>query len=256
MRCQLGAKNRLVRYEPPGRHRERKCRSLRSGATKSAKRTPLQPARLFELPLSFESLPHGTEGGFYTLAVRRGTRPVRRLIRALARFSWKWGRRPLVSRDDIEKYARAQRGSFGFGRIVAGLGRKGSGHGLAAKLTPMPCLKLRAGRPPRLLSRRRHTELGGAGRDCRRPRRRVFGLLRVWDGGDCSHFRPTSRWLGCGPVGRLLSGCSRTRQSGPTPWQVDRAPYRRGRHGTLGRDVRRGRLDLAGVAFEPSANSR
>src|ERR1700684_2614141 len=48
--------------------------------------------------------------------------------------------------------------------------------------------------------------------------------LRVWDGGDCSHFRPTSHWLGCGSVGRLLSGCSGTRQSWPKPWRVDRAP--------------------------------
>ena len=45
-------------------------------------------------------------------------------------------------------------------------------------------------------------------------------------------------------------------QSWRTTRPVDRASRRRGRHRALDRDVRRGRPDLAGVAFEPAADGR
>src|SRR5205823_3256762 len=47
----------------------------------------------------------------------------------------------------------------------------------------MPGVELRAGRAPCVLSRRRHAELGGTGRDRQRPRRWFFGLLRLRHGG-------------------------------------------------------------------------
>jgi hypothetical protein len=55
------------------------------------------------------------------------------------------------------------------------------------------------------------------------------------------------------PAGRLLPGCRGTRQlANARP--VDRAPRACGRHGTLGRAVRPGRPDLAGVAIESTVD--
>src|SRR6267378_1246858 len=88
----------------------------------------------------------------------------------------------------------------------------------------MPGVELRAGRAPCVLSRRRHAELGGAGRDRRRPRRWLFGLLRLRHGGNRGDFRSTPHRLGRGPAGRLLPGCRGTRQSWPKRgrWTVHR----------------------------------
>jgi len=90
--------------------------------------------------------------------------------------------------------------------------------------------------------------------DRRRPRRRLFGLLRLGDGGDRCDFRSTPCRIDRGSAGRLLSGCRGTRQRGSTPRPVNRASARRGRHRRLDQDVQRGRLDLAGVAFQSAAD--
>ena len=71
---------------------------------------------------------------------------------------------------------------------MAGLGRTRSPPQLAAKRSAMPGIELRAGRAPCVLSRRRHAGLGGTGRDRRRPRRWLFGFLRLRHGGDRGDF--------------------------------------------------------------------